>query len=99
MGYYSDFTITLSDPVDDIIEQLDAITGYHFYLYDAHEVSSGDSIKWYGSHGDMILLSKDNPDIEFDLEQIGEDGDGSRAVYKAGSVIKEYRRSWEEVDR
>ena len=81
MGYYTDFTLRVSEgDIDAIARDLSEISTYEWdgdlMLYEA---------KWYGHHQDMITLSEKHPNTLFCLEGTGEEsGDMWKTYYRNG---------------
>lgn len=98
MGYYSTFEVTVSPDIFDpdeikamIFALEDASGGYNFEEYNDAFHAEG---KWYDHQSDMLGLSELQPEREFTVEQIGEDGDGSKYTVKAGKVTQTFVRGW-----
>ena len=87
MGYYTLYTITVSDANGDdeaIISRLSEIS-----CYDLKVGEQSDIIKWYTNEADVTAVSKEFPHATIYIEGEGEEnGDLWKAKAKAG----EYQR-------
>jgi hypothetical protein len=88
MGYYTDFKLEIKDSsvdVDNVLEELQSISGYRFYIKDGR-IESYDVIKWYDHILDMRNISMKFPNVLFYLYGNGEDeGDMWLEYYLNGS--------------
>ncbi len=83
MGYYTDFTLSLSDREEEIFKRIDEEYYTHFLE------GSGQSweIKWYEHEGDFKKVSKEFPHILFTLDGEGEEsGDVWRKYFMGGKM-------------
>lgn len=102
MGYYSEFTIAVDEPVDydeleSLIEELEAKSGYTFEGYRNYITLS--SAKWYDWAEHIEELSAAHPEHEFTIEIDGEErGDHTKVTYKNGVVIRSYKLIWVPAD-
>lgn len=97
MGYYTDYELKLTADFDIIskypqLEFLPAVlekyTGYVFETTGLHSACLSGA-KWYDHHIDMVNMSKDFPEILFQLNGEGEEsGDTWRSFYKNGKATK-----------
>lgn len=78
MGYYTDYKIEIKtedgkpyNALGDMISELEKISGYSFEYDDS--ITSEDSIKWYSYRKNMQMLSKQYPNLLFEVYGIGED--------------------------
>jgi hypothetical protein len=93
MGYYTRFELSISGQ-GPIYERLrDGADGLTFGEYDIKisRLINGDcdTMKWYGYNDDMLELSRDWPNVLFELTGEGEEsGDLWRAFYRNGKFVK-----------
>jgi dTDP-glucose pyrophosphorylase len=104
MGYYSTFKITLkdesfSDAFILALTELEAVKGYAQYLESGYSTTftMGEGTKWYDFNRDMDAVAAALPQVDFDTERLGEDGEGERRYYRNGIVTHEQKRSWGTV--
>lgn len=88
MGYYTDYTLLLykNDELQSVDhdweEELKEETGYYF-----DEGRVGD-VKWYNHEEDMLRISRNHPDITFELIGVGEvHGDFWKKYIKNGKMV------------
>ena len=74
MGYYTDFSMTLEDKVEERLrayaEEIDS--------YEIRELLDNRgylNAKWYDAKEDMARFAADNPDLFFEIECSGEESD------------------------
>lgn len=82
MGYYTDYTLTVTPNMEwePIHEELEYLTGYKW-----KDDLSLSSVKWYSHHKQMLEFSKKFPSHLFILNGEGEEtGDIWRNYYKNG---------------
>lgn len=90
MGYYTNFTIKLSDNnnIDNIVKRLREISGYDWDYSD--EIY--DFCKWYEHENDMHELSKEYPDIVFTVFGNGESFDDVWCEYWKNGMVQNANR-------
>lgn len=97
MGYYTTFTLNLSNAKAEWYERLeDEIAKMN--VFEGGSIWGGyfASSKWYDAERDMLLLSARFPDVLFELEGDGEDSDdhwlhyykGGRAMHNGIEVVR-----------
>lgn len=108
MGYYSTFKITLQDEsfadafrlaLSEIEAPSYPSSGYETALeegYDGETWRMSDS-KWYEFDSNMQAIAEALPQIRFDTEWLGEDGEGERRSYRRGEVVAKQRKGWVSV--
>jgi len=90
MGYYTNFNIKVINEVDHDLDNIKEIieeeSGYDFEIHD-NEICSNGEIKWYGYGTDMVKVSKQLPEVTFQVDGHGEEsGDIWRNYWKDGKV-------------
>ncbi len=96
MGYYSRFTINIPDDIpeetgDLIAETITEVSEYEPEWFNGEMIIDG---KWYDWKSDMTTVSGIYPEWTFEVEQVGEDGDGEKIDFKGGSEATHYKRGW-----
>lgn len=99
MGYYTCYTLDVSDAPKETAEKISSrldemeILGYaldDMYNGDGHFTSS-DAVKWYDHEDDIGKLSIEFPDVHFILTGVGEEsGDFWEKHFINGSVQRCY---------
>lgn len=81
MGYYTDYTISIahgdSYDIEEIKQRIEEESDYYFVIQGRKEsgryICSEEPIKWYDADDHMKKISKEYPDLVFELHGIGED--------------------------
>lgn len=82
MGYYTWYRIEITPDSEEVRAFIDAAANLSYALDE-----DGDSCKWYNHEDDMLRLSREFPDILFELHGEGEEaGDLWRKYFKNGKV-------------
>lgn len=82
MGYYTNYNIKITPDSDEVRAYIDADDNLSYALDE-----DADSCKWYNHEDDMLRLSREFPDVLFELTGEGEGaGDLWRKYFKNGKV-------------
>jgi hypothetical protein len=88
VGYYTRFKLTFTPESEDVIRRIeeDEVLSLAIDEY-------ADRYKWYEHEKDMIALSKEFPDVLFELYGEGEaPGDLWRKYFKGGKIQRCYAK-------
>jgi len=85
MGYYTDYTLTVENADDKLEELTEMLTKE--YGFEAWGEQFWRNAKWYEHDNDMLELSREYPEVLFDLYGDGEDSDDMwHSYYKNGKM-------------
>lgn len=73
MGYYTDFSMVLEDKVEERLRSYaESIDSYE--IRELLDNGGCLTAKWYDAKDDMARFAANNPDLFFEIECAGEDG-------------------------